>query len=414
MKTKRSCSFRVDLLLLLLLLGLASVWVLALPRSLQAQVAKPEDRSTVGPIAGPTVGPVVGRSGGIAAIVGQEVITYAQLDRRVEQYIAPQIKRRSVSPGVIEGARPHLRRQIIDNMIEQSLLLQEARRLKVQMTEEQLDEEINNRIRRLREQGENIRDSEEFYRLLLENESVTREEYRHEIRNEMMATAVLWYRAWPPREFIGPRELREFYRANLHEFQTPSELTFRMILVRRGDPVQTVQILDAIDKGIEDGVDFADLAHKFSDSKADQGGLWVKKYDQFEGWLPPLPDHLRQMKVGEIRKRILTQKGWCYLKMERIEVGQARSFEEAQSEIRTFILRRRREQDRRAYVQTLRERSIVQIFLPEPPGTGKTLLEKVVEADKPDLPRPPEVKDVSEEAAKPKPKKSPEKKPDNE
>lgn len=316
---------------------------------------------TAGSILAQGTPPRADSPGGIAAIVGREVITYGELDRKVDAFIAMRAGDTPINPVVIQQARPRLRRQFIRTLTEQSLLLQEAERLEIRIGKPQIDKRIQDQINELREEGRNIRDEDEFFRLLLENEKITREEYVEELRKEMLVNALLWYKVFQDREFISPGERREYYRAHPEEFQTPSELAFRMILVPRTE--QTQRVLEAIDAGLESGVPFRELADRFSALTSRPGGLWVRKFDELKGWYPPLPDYLRKMKPGDIERRILTSTGWCYLKMERIEQGELRSFEEVQEDIETRLLIERRAEDRRRFVEKLKRRIPIQIFV---------------------------------------------------
>jgi parvulin-like peptidyl-prolyl isomerase len=307
-------------------------------------------------------------TGGIAALVGEKPITYAELGRGMASWEA-LLKQRYPDRPLDPALRPGIEREILERIIARTLILQEAEKLEIQITEANITEEVNRDIeqhRQHRQWGENIRDAEEFYRLLLENENITREEYREEKRKEMAESVVLWRRVFT-QSTPRPGELREYYTQNLSRYQTPSELTFRMILVPFSDTAD--RVLAAVDEGLRTGVDFAALARRYSSSNAEQGGLWKKKFDELKAWHYPLPRELRAMKEGEIRgvqPRIATDVGWIYLKIESITPGETRSFEDAQAEIVKELTILRRQEERREFVAELRRRTPVQIFLPDP------------------------------------------------
>lgn len=345
--------------------------------------------------------------GGLAAIVGDEVITYGDLDREVEQAIAAELGDQPISAADIARWRPLVRKLKLDEMIEKSLMLQEARKDGIEVRPQQIDEQINKEISDLRNEGKNIRDADEFYDSLQESQGITREQYRQKTREQIITNILLWSKAFRP-EFITPGELREFYQARRAEFQKASSFKFRMILLPPTDDI--LERMQFIDQSLGRAAPtqreavFAELARRFSAVRADSGGLWERSTEELEdSWPPQVRQALFSMKVGEIRPRIRTQRGFNYLYMVEVEKGEAEPFEKVQEKIKRQILTRRRLEDQKRFVAQLREKYPVKIFLPDPESTSNRpppLLERVVEKEKPPVEEPPEVQDVSEEAEK--------------
>ncbi len=301
--------------------------------------------------------------GGIAAIVHEEVITWGELNRRVNDYLRSQPE--PINPAIADIVRDRLRRQFLDYLIRQSLLLQEARRLGITAEEPEIAARINEDIKSLRKQGHDIRDEDEFYTLLMQSRGTTREEHREQTRKSVLIEKLLWTRVFPPRELVSPGERREYYRTHKSEFQSPSELTFRQIFLRRGE--DSLEIISVIDRALDRGVPFAELAEKFSESPV-PGGLWIKKVDEIEKWPAPLPEKLKSMKPGEVARAIDTSRGIHYVKMEEIAMGETRPFEdeEVQELIENRIRYARHRERERRFIDGLREVFHVEVLLPDP------------------------------------------------
>ncbi|MBI4584898.1 MAG: SurA N-terminal domain-containing protein [Planctomycetes bacterium] len=318
---------------------------------LGAQTPPPSPQTPAGP-------------GAIAAIVIQDVITYGDLDKKVEEYLAEWKQVKKIDPAIAEQARPQLRQRFLDDLIEKSLLSQEAKRQNITVEEPEIDHKINNDIKEAQKEGQPIRNIDQFFEILLETKKITREEYRREIQKYILINKLLWTKVFRPREFITPGERREYYFNHIEEFQTPAELVFRQIFVEPNRPDVDL-VLKAVDQGLDKGVPFEELARKYSDSRAEEGGLWEKRFDEILKWVSPLPDILKRMKPGDIERKIRTASGWHYFKMEQIKAGDTQPFEEAQEEIERKIRIRRNLEDKNEFVEELKKRYPVQRFLQE-------------------------------------------------
>ncbi len=346
--------------------------------------------------------PHIVSEGGLAAIVGDEVITYGELDRKVLQRIAKVVGNRPVSPALIAQARNQFRQILLEEMVRDSLLLQEAEKEEIEVFPRQIDKEINDRISRFRKAGQNIRDADEFYKSLLESEGMTRIQYREKVHKEIMMNILLWTKAFRP-EFITPGELREFYRVNRESFQKASSYTFRMILILPSDDIQ--EKLNIIDKALDGGIEFSEVARQTSAIRSEAGGFWKMKAEEVEKMADNLKKAIYEMKEGEMRRRIRTPRGWVYLKMIKIERGEVEPFEKVQEKIKDLIIRKRRLEDEDRFVKRLKKKYPVKNFLPKITGVGvPELIKRVSDPETPPKGEPKKVKDLSEEASKNKPK----------
>ena len=213
----------------------------------------------------------------IAAIVGDEAITFAQLERRLNRRIE-LIGGDSFDRALVEQERPRLRRDMVKILIEESLLLQEARRLKIDVTDAEIDRELNRRIESHRERGINIADLESLYRLALERDNMTREEVRDQVRRDMTRNKLLWERVWPAPGLIAPGLIKSYYREHREQFQAPADLTFRMIVVESSEESEFQ--MTAIDVALDEGRPFEEGETQFSESPI----LWGKKVEELEAW----------------------------------------------------------------------------------------------------------------------------------
>lgn len=316
----------------------------------------------------------------IAAIVGSEAITFAELERRLDQRIAILAKD-AFDQALIEQERPRLRRDMLKIIIQEKLLLQEAERLKIEVTEPEIDRELNRRIESQRERGVNISDVEGLYQLALERDNMTRQEVRDQVRRDMLTNKLLWGHVWPSPGLISPGRIKSYYREHRADFQTPSKLRFRMITVEPDD--ESEFHLAAIDSALDDGRPFEEIEARFSDNPI----VWNRKLDELTAWPNSLLDALEKMKAGETRRRVRSPRGWHYLHMVELDEGDRLPFSEVQERIQRIIRETERRRQHDAYTAKLRKRYYIDNLLArrdQEAGKGKADSDAEAEKDEED------------------------------
>jgi len=135
---------------------------------------------------------------------------------------------------------------------------------------------------------------------------------------------------------VTEQALREYYEQVKDRFESVERRHGRHILITTDDGVSDEAArkkAEALTEQAKSGADFAALAKENSKDpgSAKQGGDlgWAQR-GMFVG---PFEDALFSMKQGEIRGPIKTQFGYHVLKLEGIEAGSVRSFEDAHAEV---------------------------------------------------------------------------------
>ena len=338
---------------------------------------------------------------GIAAIVGSEVINYAELDKRVNEYLQYELGTTTVRDPLRQG----LRWQVLERLlVRESLLLQEAKHKEITAADQEIRKVISRKIEELRKRGQDIRNEEDYYRISQETRNRSKEEILEDAKKLVLREKLLWTEVFPTDRFVSPQDKRDFYRKNVDLFQTPSEITFRQIFL----PIEedSLDAIDEINAALDGGVDFVELVKRYSQSaNAQFGGLWEdKKLDDLTGWPATLQNRLRTLKPEEIARAIRTSRGIFYIKMESIKLGEVPPFEEVQEKIERLIRELRRREKEDAYLEKLKRRFVVKIFL-SPPKEGDpqpSAADAAAKKNKEPAQPPAGINDVSPDPTKPK------------
>ena len=332
------------------------------------------------------------------AYVGDDMITQVDLDRRI--LIEMHNSDMRLSQEEFKRRKPEYSRAVLELMINDRLILQEAwrkvggkkkaskgqekgrdprtgapRAPRGYVTEEQIDHEIERRIRELRKVESGIHNKRDYYRYAKQTVGVSRKELRDRVRDELVIRRYLqqgYFSSIDP--FVPPRQSRYYYRTHLEEFSKPIRLSFRRIFLvpdRRLTPILMKQIEDGFREGREKGRPdeevFIELARDYSQdypTPEDRGKVWEKSYRDLQHMARPLQEQLSIMKVGDVSGPTPSKKGIHYIYLvDRVE-GEPRSYDEAQKEIERKIILKRRERSYQRLIRNLRAKTDVKIFIP--------------------------------------------------
>ena len=160
------------------------------------------------------------------------------------------------------------------------------------------------------------------------------------------------YLHFNPDSYVGEmtlteKEVQDFYDANPERFVIPKTVEARHILIRLPDgaapeAVEKAQAkIQDILKTAREGRDFAELAKQYSEdegSKAQGGAL-----GEFpkEAMVQPFADAAFALPPGQISDPVRTRFGLHLIKVEKVNDGRTRGFDEVQAEIKSQLARER-------------------------------------------------------------------------
>ncbi len=285
------------------------------------------------------------------------------LDRQVETIVRQLIaqQRHSVPRDRLDEFREALVRQALDMLIGRELLAQEAAREGIDVTREELNETIAE-IRGGVPEGQTLED-------ILRAQGITRSEFESNLIRELRVNRMI-ERISADLPEPDEDQVAAFYAENSEQFDQSERILVRHILIGIMDSdeekVRDVRRrkAEALRRQVVDGQDFANLAMLHSDdaSRTQGGEVGFVARDRIQ---PALADIAFDLRENEVSSVVESPAGYHILQVLERQPARRIPLEEAQDQIRSFLVEQTREAQVQAAVSALREEAEIE-FLGQP------------------------------------------------
>ena len=282
-------------------------------------------------------------------INGQE-IPQAFFEQRLQE-IYPEVQQRlgDKPPAIIElSARDEARERVI----EEALIEQEIDRVNPPADEALVQQELKKMLKK-QETKRQLKQAGRNREIVINN--MRKQLYRRLQAYEIMEAAM-------HQDPASDEDVEEFYNKNLNHFKTLEQIHASHILIRDKSDIGREK-LDLVIEALDSGRDFEELAREFSeDTSSEQGGDL--------GWLPRGQTVAKFEKVAfsleldEISDPFETQFGWHIVRLHERQDARTQSLEEVNEQIAMMLLRERRNESYRLFLQDLKEKATIEEVKP--------------------------------------------------
>jgi peptidyl-prolyl cis-trans isomerase C len=249
----------------------------------------------------------------------------------------------------------------MDLLIEQELVSQAAEREGIEADQAEADKQV--------EELRAVFDTDDQFRMKLEADGFTVEEYRHHVAR-MVAAKTYLDRIRVDVADVSDIEVEKFYAENQDRLTLPPQVRVRHILLK-WKPLGTQDDRAALRKQMEpilerarDGEDFAALAAEFSEDTS------TRKDGGDTGFFGPgamVPEFERaaySLKIGEVSDPVSTVFGVHILKLEERQEPRLLPLDEVREQLRDYIRGEKMETAVRRKIEELRAAADIEILIP--------------------------------------------------
>lgn len=287
----------------------------------------------------------------IAIIVNGEIITQSEIDRMLfplfQQY------RTMYQGGELESKIEEARQKIVQQLIEDRLILCEAKKLNMEVLDKEVEEKIE-------ETADSRFGSRAAFEAAMAEQRVTMKELKERYRDQIMTRRLVDQKIGS-KIVVTPVELNDYYNKRSAEFVHPEMVKLRNILLKPKEGVsasKTADLAKEISRRLRSGGDFAELARIYSDGPgADEGGLmgYSKKGDL----LPEIEKVVFNMKEGEVSDMIQTGLGYHIFKMEERVQQKVLPLESVRRDIEELIYRDKVKDKLKGWIEGLKKNAYI-------------------------------------------------------
>ena len=286
----------------------------------------------------------------IVVVVNTEAITQGEIDRLLAPYY---MEYRNIYTGdeLIRNLE-EVRQKIIEQLIEDKLILSEAKKLNVEPDERDVTAKLADAERRAGSR-------KKFERALME-QRLSIKDIKTRYREQSMIQRIIREKIGS-RISVSPVEVDEYYKKNPSQFSQPEEIKLRNIFIKPqegGDPKKAADLANEIVGRIASGGDFAALAKTYSEGPgASEGGImgYVKKGDL----LPELETAAFALKEGEISGVVQSPAGYHIFKMEEKKEAKALPLAEIKRDVEERVYREKVREKIGTWVGSLKKNAYI-------------------------------------------------------
>ncbi|MCX7856549.1 MAG: peptidyl-prolyl cis-trans isomerase [Deltaproteobacteria bacterium] len=282
----------------------------------------------------------------IVAVVNDDIITLKEVEKFVH------VDKKNTFKSVQDYLFGLQLREKLDIFIENTLIKQQAKKLKIDVSEKELEHVVES-IKK-----QNLITDEEL-KEQLKKENISYEEFLNGIKTTLLRNKVL-ARVITPEMNLNEKVLKEYYDTHVEEF-TEEEIHVYQIFIS-GMRNDAKEIATQVHQSIGRGMPFEELAKIYSDDPSGKYGGdigFIKKSEL----IPELRDALKDLKKGEYTGVVQSRYGFHILKLIDRKKGEKVPFESVREEIQKKLIIEESEKRYKEYIEKLKKDSYIEVKL---------------------------------------------------
>lgn len=291
----------------------------------------------------------------IAAVVNDDIITTYQLEKELATLLAVEARGRNLQAA--EYAK--LRREVLDRLIEEALVMQRVRNLGLAVSDAELDEAIADVLR----QNQISRDQ---LQQAVSAQGLTFDEYRERLRRQILRFKLIGQEVQSKVE-VSTQDVRDYFREHIDEYRGDPTVTLSYLVFSiPSEATLTNTQVNAIRERarealalLRQGEDFYSTLFIYSTDPGVQGGnLGTFTEEELSS---SFARAIAGLEDGQITDLIENPEGFYILKLESRNPGPIRQFDLVKEDIRQQLLEENREARFREWSTGLKKDAFIDI-----------------------------------------------------
>lgn len=267
----------------------------------------------------------------IVALVGDEVLTLYELDKMAEPLYRVYFKP-GMDPLEIEALKRQIRKEVLDQWIEDTLIALEAKKYNIKVTDEELD-------RYIKENFKNV------------NATSKDENFREKIRDQLMKIKFIQLTV-REKVAIPEEELKEAYKEFVKNYDPEPKYELEILVIKEELLLKDIyeEILkgrgfDAIVKNYKDHTNY--FSEVFKERELD----------------PKILSEIKKLKPGEILPPQKRGEVFQIIRLLKRDLGTPPTYEEVKEELYEKLFQRKAQSYIEKWIKDLKESKFIKLYL---------------------------------------------------
>ena len=272
----------------------------------------------------------------IAAIVNGDPIYLEQVEEQLSQLSQ---QHQQLQGQEDEQYLKQFRQQILDDLIDQKLVIQQAEKENIKVT----DKEIDEWIKQIKTQFPSDKEFQAKLKELKMTLDDLKKNRREQILSQKMIEKVV------KGEKVDDAEVKEYYDKNTAEFKDPEKAKIKWIVFAEENKANEIH------KKLEGGADFAQAAKDNSVdtmTKENGGDLGLKGANELA---PEVADVAFKIELNKLSDVIKMQQGFAVIKVEEKQAERQKNFDESKEEIKNKLLSEKQRKTYEAWLKKVKK-----------------------------------------------------------
>jgi peptidyl-prolyl cis-trans isomerase SurA len=289
----------------------------------------------------------------IVAVVNDQSITNSEIENAMKPLVQ-QLKADRGNKAEIDKRMDEARKEVIERLVEEKLILQEAKKLKVEVK----DEEIEERVQLIKSKFPD----EQSFQIAMSKQAVNMWELKKVYKDQIMVKKMV-------RQYvrghlkIAPTQIADYYQKHINEFNLPDAVWVAEILIKYKpyeESLKTERTAAQVMDLLSAGADFEVVARKYSEgpNAADGGDIgWVER----GAMTAEVDSVIFGLKEGEHSNPIKTNVGIVIFKVKSVRTERFKPLETVKPDIEELLLDQNAKLTIDKWIKELKEKAYISV-----------------------------------------------------
>lgn len=256
---------------------------------------------------------------------------------------------------VSEGDMRAIKLRLFEQVIDRHILVQEARRLGLKLTQSEVDAAFRDAIK----------DMPDDFLVILRTQGVSVESWKRKLLQEKLVQKLV-KKEVNDRVSVSSAQVEDYYWAHLGDYWLPEAVRARHLVV------QHKQRFDQVLAALKKGDDFSKIAETFSlGPNSSEGGDW--HYMETDRLPPVYLSVLAKLKPGEISKPVKDDFGYHLFQLIEWRPRRMRTLAEVRDQIHDELLKRAQDEAFDQWFLILKKKAKIKVKQAVAPVVGAAL-----------------------------------------